>query len=1269
MTKQRAHDADDNYPSRSSQASAEYPRSAHKSPRMRGVLRRVPRATWLSLSAIVLVAGSVVWHWRQPHWDISYHQTRHAEVFSKEWWNKPWVRGADSALPDVSGEIYGIALQKRNKDVRVWIVGAGGLLANSEDNGQCWTRFEYDRVLGSFHEPKTNPCMAKSDITLLSWPHLVPTVLAAEPLQSKLPREQQQQQPSAGREQQQKQPEFNSPNQAAVSRETVTIFPTNIHFGDVKIPIEASPAPLTPQEFTVRNQTSGSVNVSVSGFIGDESGEFNLKQGCTSGLVKSGEQCAFTVVFYPKTAGPKQVKLQVQTTSAKEPVIVSIDALVHGPQRAEQPSTSSGAANPSVSDSTANPPVTGSAPKPSKPGEAVKPASIRTSVPEADRKPPSSPPDLLAIEFSPDGKIVSTGGLLWTLTNQNTWLWKQIPRGAREKVGGVTWLMAGSPTDKSATETRVESLLALDLSNERYQCGDCTIRSQLHDSETGTDWAAGWVTDNLGDHAIVFQSRDSGKSWEPITRGALSAENRNAASRGRAWMWPPNWYWAVLFLSLLLAMPALLPPPRRLPSDPVEAETGSVEGRLSSDKPLDPGDVDVLGLTAIALGLSRYLRNEKTLPPLTIAVNGEWGSGKSSLMNLLRCDLKSYGMRPVWFNAWHHQKEEHLLAALLQTVKLESVPPLWNLLGIPFRLKLLWFRVRRHWPLLVLLAAIAIFLIVADLRLRMDHQSDLFLWVTSQFLPSSSSKSHESLSTVPVQGGLIALVATIAALWKGLTAFGANPASLLASVAKGNKMKDLEAQTSFRQRFAVEFRDFTTALGSKRPLVIFIDDMDRCLPGNVRDVLEAVNFLVSSGDCFVVLGIDRVQVQRAIGLSFKEVAEEAGPKFATASDPSRAVDPAVEAARQKRAEFAQKYLEKLINLEVRIPLAIDDATKQRLFERTPERQPEALRERVLRSGLQVSKWGVPAALAVLLLIGAFNLSTKTVPALEQWMKENQAPPASSPETSRDSKSGPNVPSVGTASAENVDSATPAETKRQPALSNSASTGKAPVGELISPLTNSVPSILYGKEVWPARWVTLVPLYLALLFLLLVANVVLTTRPGVVTQDSQQFTDAMEKVWYPLVLAKQNTPRAAKRFVNRVRYLAMRQRGYQEQASWWERALFPQRLREPARVKDWEPIPEPVLVALAAVEQLQPDWVYDETAFRQVVGDNGIAELSSKFPGSCPDAAVLLERARAKHKETFSDAMYLKTHADWKSLPAYRNTFLVIWPRVVSGERP
>jgi hypothetical protein len=176
-----------------------------------------------------------------------------------------------------------------------------------------------------------------------------------------------------------------------------------------------------------------------------------------------------------------------------------------------------------------------------------------------------------------------------------------------------------------------------------------------------------------------------------------------------------------------------------------------------------------------------------------------------------------------------------------------------------------------------------------------------------------------------------------------------------------------------------------------------------------------------------------------------------------------------------------------------------------------------------------------------------------------------------------------------------------------------------------------------------------PLYLTAIFLLLVANVVLTTRPGVVTHDSQQFTDAMEKVWYPLVLAKQNTPRSAKRFVNRVRYLAMRQRFYRDDASLWERTLFPQRLASPPRGKEYAKVPEPLLVAMAAMEQMEPSWVYDPVTFQGIVD-------GTNLPNN------LLTTTREKHCTVFE-----QTRSQWNLLTKYREAFLAIWPRVSPEE--
>ena len=56
----------------------------------------------------------------------------------------------------------------------------------------------------------------------------------------------------------------------------------------------------------------------------------------------------------------------------------------------------------------------------------------------------------------------------------------------------------------------------------------------------------------------------------------------------------------------------------------------------------------------------------------TLALIGEWGVGKSSVMNLLRRRLEEEGNQgrfaTVWFNAWEHENTGNMAAALAQGV-------------------------------------------------------------------------------------------------------------------------------------------------------------------------------------------------------------------------------------------------------------------------------------------------------------------------------------------------------------------------------------------------------------------------------------------------------------------------------------------------------------------------------------------------------------------------------------------------------------------------
>ena len=105
-----------------------------------------------------------------------------------------------------------------------------------------------------------------------------------------------------------------------------------------------------------------------------------------------------------------------------------------------------------------------------------------------------------------------------------------------------------------------------------------------------------------------------------------------------------------------------------------------------------------------------------------------------------------------------------------------------------------------------------------------------------------------------------------------------------------------------RARFASEFRDVTSFL--RRKMVIFIDDLDRCSQDNLIDILETVNFLATSGDCYLVLGISPEWVESFAALKYEALAQE------MPSDGDK---------REHKRRFARNYLEKMINIEVPIP--------------------------------------------------------------------------------------------------------------------------------------------------------------------------------------------------------------------------------------------------------------------------------------------------------------------------------------------------------------
>jgi photosystem II stability/assembly factor-like uncharacterized protein len=813
--------------------------------------------------------------------------------------------------------------------------------------------------------------------------------------------------------------------------------------------------------------------------------------------------------------------------------------------------------------------------------------------------------------------------------------------------GGETWIPRASGVDTDLLSVRVgaDSFVAASIS------GDAGAQVFIESRDAGRTWQiadgnAGVLAPQLAPFSVppgvsekafrdarqglviadgkISRTDNAGGSWQAVTLGTIAPavgiafatpDRAVALAQGRVLLskdagrtfepvryhrYPSPWLW--MACALLLAASALLLR-RSLRKPEVEEQPSSITDAAASDRPIEWGDPDSAGLRDIALGLSRFLRNRRTEPPLTIAVTGEWGTGKSSLMNLLRHDLARYGYRPVWFNAWHHQSGENLLGSLLANIHAQGVPPLHTVAGLDFRLTLLAIRSRRFWwrlTLTLFLIAVVIFSYEAL------GESASKLWVA---LTADSDKGIEGgISNLGAATGLLGIVAAvltpIVGAMRAASAFGLQPAKLIAAVATTKHDESARIQAGARYRFAREFADFTRAL-DPRPLVIFIDDLDRCRAENVIEVLEAVNFLISSGRCIVVIGMARRWVETCVGLAFKELAQAHIEKrdddeFGTATNPA-----------EEQQMFARHYLEKLINVEIRVPRLSDSAASAILQGTAPAASPSSLRYGV---GTALLRTG--AALVLVAIVGGVVALGKST---AEWLGVLNSTALSQPQNTGQSTA-----------------ATSAELA--PAAPGRESSGRADDGAAIvfdAPRAQA-----------PMGWYLGTGASVALALAAFVA-VAMFARKESRTDDSPAFREALS-ILQPWIMVGGTSPRSLKRFINHVRYIAMRFRPGADIPTTYENLTNRIRVRfgrapidsGNSNVSPRLQLSEELLVALATLHRCNEGWLdelfiarerdLDTLIFRDI-GSN-IEELEER-------RAVMnrLRESIGKFNERFSDS--------------------------------
>lgn len=231
-------------------------------------------------------------------------------------------------------------------------------------------------------------------------------------------------------------------------------------------------------------------------------------------------------------------------------------------------------------------------------------------------------------------------------------------------------------------------------------------------------------------------------------------------------------------------------------------------------------DIDLLGFEYLVDELEIVL-TEPRLLPVTVGVAGEWGSGKSSLMRLARRRLESEEYRGrylcVDFSPWRHEDSD-VKAALMATVMdaLES-----------------HLRERSVEP--TVLQRIG--------RLRR--------WAHAWALPKTLVTGAGLLA------GMDPALATVAAeAAQTASGVGANEAP-----AEPDLPRSFESVAHFHEEFATLMTELSDELSA---LVVFIDDLDRCLTPAIISTFEAIRLFLQAPRTAYVVGAHQRIIQAAL---------------------------------------------------------------------------------------------------------------------------------------------------------------------------------------------------------------------------------------------------------------------------------------------------------------------------------------------------------------------------------------------------------------------
>lgn len=276
---------------------------------------------------------------------------------------------------------------------------------------------------------------------------------------------------------------------------------------------------------------------------------------------------------------------------------------------------------------------------------------------------------------------------------------------------------------------------------------------------------------------------------------------------------------------------------------------------------------DLLNNEAVAKTVVNLIK-ESDNQPISIGIHGDWGAGKSSILEMIEdlfdninsADGKKYCC--IRFNGWKHQGFEDSKMALMSAIVSE---------------------------------------LTAKEKLG-EKAKDILekLWKNINWMTVAKTAGKTALGIATGTAPLAVLSSAYEALKKATTTDEGITTTIdaIGGYLKESKItEDTSSNTEFTE-FNKNFKELLDKANIKK-LVVLIDDLDRCLPDVAINTLEAVRLFMFTGETAFVVAADESMIRYAVKKHFPDVVDE--NKYNVG------------------LEFSNKYLEKLIQVPFRIP--------------------------------------------------------------------------------------------------------------------------------------------------------------------------------------------------------------------------------------------------------------------------------------------------------------------------------------------------------------